>query len=132
MSAVRRNAKSRRAGKRSLPDFVRLLGTPTGAYLLSKLKTEAQVKWGSAVLGVNEINDGAQIGFYFQTGTQPTQASVDALMAAHDPTPVASVLSPAEQTVRAFMRAASGSATDTQRDNVVKAIVRFIRGADLD
>lgn len=66
--------------------MIRRLATPSGAVLLPKLATEARTAWPK-VLGINEINNGAQIGFYFEDADVPTQAAVDSLMAAHTATP---------------------------------------------
>lgn len=66
--------------------MIRRLATPSGAVLLTKLGTEARAAWPK-LLGVNEISNGTQIGFYFEDADAPTQAAVDSLMAAHTSTP---------------------------------------------
>ena len=65
-----------------------------------------------------------------------SEAAVAAVIAAHDPAAAAAAAQAAEsqfaqdvQTVKTFMAAANGSATDAQRDAVFKAFVRVVRRA---
>ena len=67
--------------------IARILGTPLGPYNMPKLRTEAAAKWPK-LENLNEVNEGVpQIAFYFEQIDLPRQSAVDALLAAHDPTP---------------------------------------------
>ena len=109
--------------------MMRLLGTPAGAVLLSKLRIESQTAFPRLV-GINEV--GTQIGFYFEDADVPAQSAVDAVMAAHTatplpPTPEQLQIAADKNTVTQFMNAPSGSATPAQRDDTIKAVIRYLR-----
>ena len=59
--------------------MIRLLGNPANGYNLARLRSEAQAQWPH-LFGLNDV--GGQPAFYFETNA-PTQAQVDALVAAH-------------------------------------------------
>lgn len=63
--------------------MIRLLGNPTAGYNTARLRQEAQI----AFPGLLDFNDvGGKPAFYFEVNA-PTQAQIDALVAAHVNTP---------------------------------------------
>lgn len=64
--------------------MIRLLGSPVSGYNLARLTAEAQAAWPQ-VVAVNDV--AGEPAFYFEANA-PTQAQVDALVAAHVNTPL--------------------------------------------
>jgi hypothetical protein len=98
-----------------------------------KLWGEASTAWPN-LLDISDVD--GDIGFDFD-GFAPSGVRVQTLVSAHDPLPL---LTPAERLqlaadkalVIAFFDNPSGTATDTQRDNVIKAVIRYLRRAGND
>jgi hypothetical protein len=104
--------------------MIRITSVPPGVVNMPKLTEEAQGVW-PRLLTVNQLEGPPmRVAFYFNDEDAPTQAWVDALVLAHDPT-TASGADRAQ--VIAFMNAASGTATPVQRDDTTKAVIRYLR-----
>lgn len=65
--------------------MIRLTSTPPSPYNLGLLREQAFAKWPK-LIDVNELDNGAEIAFYFPNKAAPQQATVDTFLAAHDGT----------------------------------------------
>jgi hypothetical protein len=100
-----------------------------------KLWNQARAAWATLI----DISDagGGVFGFDF-SANPPAAAQVQGLVDAHDPsvpqfTPAQLQQIAADKAqVVAFFNAASGTATPTQRDDTIKAIIRFLRRSGND
>lgn len=113
---------------------VRVLAARAGPINNDKLWIEARAAWAN-LLDISDV-DGTNLGFDFD-GSAPTTTQVQALVTAHDPSPLPPT--PAQQQlaadkalVIAFFNNASGTATNAQRDDVTKAVIRYLRRSGND
>lgn len=106
--------------------MIRVLGTPSGAVLLPKLRAEAQTAWPK-ILGCNEV--GPQVGFYFEDGDEPTQTAVNSLMAAHSSTPLPPTAEEAAfaAAVTQLRATFNTTRTATQMNNSIDALTVLLR-----
>jgi hypothetical protein len=108
----------------------RVLATKPAVVNYESLWLETSTAWANA-LDISNV-DGATLGFDFESPA-PTTTQVQALVNAHDPSPLPPAVALVVQIaadkaqVRVFMNAASGTATAVQRDDTIKAIVRYLR-----
>jgi hypothetical protein len=105
----------------------------TVAHALSALHDEL-IAAGIAPTYLGDDPDNAPDGLVLEVPDGTAEAAVAAVIAAHDPAAVAAAetaraqqFAQDVQTVKTFMAASNGSATDAQRDAVFKAFVRVVR-----